>query len=290
MVAASGHGHECIGLSDCTCLVQASLIPIPPNAFAPDSRQEPYDVVRQVRICAGGGWKQPSLPRCIIVASTDRLPESALSRAFDAKGRPGRISEATFTIDPSILPIEEDHWQVWDISGDGVSAQPGRWDVKNGTVLQLSSIFQGSATEVNPEIERYGTLRIYQDAMEFSDGRLELEMRSDDDDSFGVVFRCRDEQHHYLFSSDRQRNFSVLAVKNGDEYRVLATTDRAYQPGKWHRLGVEMNGQNLRIVLNGDELLKATDPAFQSGSIGLHSWGSEKVQYQNIRLQTLSSN
>jgi len=33
------------------------------TAFTPDSRQEPYEVVLHVRICAGGGWKQPSLPR-----------------------------------------------------------------------------------------------------------------------------------------------------------------------------------------------------------------------------------
>ena len=33
-------------------------------AFAPDSRQEPYEVILHVRICAGGGWQQPSLPRC----------------------------------------------------------------------------------------------------------------------------------------------------------------------------------------------------------------------------------
>jgi len=220
-----------------------------------------------------------------------RIEENATvkARTFDAKGRPSRMIEATFAVDPSILPVEEDHWRVWDISGEGVSSPPGRWVVKDGAVLQLSNIFSGSATEVSPDVERYGTLRIYQDAMGFSDGRLELEMRSDDDDSFGVVFRCRDERHHYLFSSDRQRNFSVLAVKNGDEYRVLATTDRAYQPGKWHRLGIEMNGQDLRIELDGDEILKATDSTFQRGSIGLHSWGSDRVQFRNMRLQPLSS-
>jgi hypothetical protein len=54
-------------LSDCTCLVHASLIHIPTNAFATDSRQEPDDLVRQVRICAGGGWKQPSLPRSTLL-------------------------------------------------------------------------------------------------------------------------------------------------------------------------------------------------------------------------------
>jgi len=33
------------------------------SAFAPDSRQEPYEVILHVRNCAGGGWQQPSLPR-----------------------------------------------------------------------------------------------------------------------------------------------------------------------------------------------------------------------------------
>ncbi len=206
------------------------------------------------------------------------------ARTFDAKNRPGRMAETEFVIDPSILPIEDAHWRVWDVSGEGVSSPPGRWSVKDGTISQLSNIFLGSATETNSEVERYGTLRIYQDAMPFTDGHMELEMRSDDDDSFGIIFRCQDEKHHYLFSSDRQRNFSVLAVKKGDEYRLLATSDRAYQPGKWHRLKITMDGANLQIDLDGQRLLEASDSTFPTGTIGLHSWGSDKVQFRNIRL------
>lgn len=36
------------------------------EAFALDSRQEPYEVVPHVRICAGGRWQQRSLPRSSI--------------------------------------------------------------------------------------------------------------------------------------------------------------------------------------------------------------------------------
>lgn len=208
------------------------------------------------------------------------------ARTFDEKDRPGRMAETEFVIDPSILQTEDLHWRVWDISGEGVSSPPSRWGVKDGTISQLSNIFRGSATDANSEVERYGTLRIYQNAMPFSDGDMELEMRSDDDDSFGVIFRCQDEKHHYLFSMDRQRNFSVLAVKNGDDYRVVATTDRAYQPGKWHQLKITMDGANLQINFDGQHLLEASDTTFSSGTIGLHSWGSDKVQYRNIRMQS----
>ncbi len=207
------------------------------------------------------------------------------ARTFDAKQRPGRIAEAPFVVDPAILPTEDSHWRIWDTSGEGVSSLPSRWIARDGNIAQLSNIFQGSATEAGPEVERYGTLRIYQDAKEFTDGQMELEMRSDDDDSFGVVFRCQDEKRHYLFSSDRQRNFSVLAVKNGDNYRVLVDSDRTYEPGRWHRLSVTMVAERLQIDLDGERLLEASDAAFPKGSIGLHSWGSDKVQFRNIRLQ-----
>lgn len=222
-----------------------------------------------------------------VVNGAIRVAQNATlkARTFDAKNRPGRMAETEFVIDPSILPIEDAHWRVWDISGEGVSSSPGRWSVKDGTISQLSNIFLGSATEANPEVERYGTLRIYQDAMAFTDGHIELEIRSDDDDSVGVIFRSKDEKHHYLFSSDRQRNFSILAVKNGDEYRVLATSDRAYQPGKWHRLKITMEGGKLQIDLDEQHLLEAEDTTFLKGTIGLHSWGSDKVQFRNIRLK-----
>ena len=46
---------------------QSRLVAEFPRSF--DLTEEPYDVVRHVRICAGGGWQQPSLPRCIILSS-----------------------------------------------------------------------------------------------------------------------------------------------------------------------------------------------------------------------------
>lgn len=63
VVQVTGPGVGCSDSQDCICLLLASSIPIPTNAFAPDSRQEPYEVILHVRICAGGGWQQPYLPR-----------------------------------------------------------------------------------------------------------------------------------------------------------------------------------------------------------------------------------
>ncbi len=207
------------------------------------------------------------------------------ARAYDAQGRAGRVAEAEFVIDPRLLPIEDEHWRVWDITDSSrgkISSAPSRWAVQEGVITQTSNIYQGSATDADPLTERYGTLRLYQAGQSYADGVLSLEIRSDDDDGIGVVFRAENEQRHYLFNTDKQRNFSILAVKDGDTYRVLATADRAYQVGKWHRYRIHQQGEKLRVEMDGETLLEAEDATFSSGTIGLHCWGSDKVQFRDI--------
>ena len=60
-----GPGNGCIVLRDSICPVLASSIRIPISDFALDSRQEPYEVILHVRICAGGRRQRRSLPRYI---------------------------------------------------------------------------------------------------------------------------------------------------------------------------------------------------------------------------------
>lgn len=210
---------------------------------------------------------------------------SIKARAYDAQGRAGRVAEADFVIDPRLLPIEDEHWRVWDIADNSrgkISSAPSRWAVQEGVITQTSNIFQGSASDSDSQTERYGTLRFYQAGQSFADGVLSLEIRSEDDDGIGVVFRAENEHRHYLFNTDKQRNFSVLAVKQGETYRVLATTDRAYQVGKWHRYRFHLHGDNLRVDLDGETLLEARDNTFSQGTIGLHCWGSDNVKFRDI--------
>ena len=53
-VLVAGPGNACSALRGITFLAPSSFILIPTNDFAIDLRQEPYEVVLQVRICAGG--------------------------------------------------------------------------------------------------------------------------------------------------------------------------------------------------------------------------------------------
>ena len=58
-------GPGSLACSAVTSLRRRSCTPIPVNDFTPDSRQGPYELDARVRICAGGDWQQPSVPRCL---------------------------------------------------------------------------------------------------------------------------------------------------------------------------------------------------------------------------------
>jgi len=289
LVPDASAGCVCSYLNQSWFALEPDGLPSPIVSPSGGSYRDPVDVslkidsqAAAVRYTVDGtmpGHSSPEFPGSLRIESSTLLR----LRAFDHNGRPGRISESTFVVDPALLPIETEHWTIWDVSSEATSSAPSRWEVRDGVIHQRSNIFCGSASEADPAVERSGTLRILNTTTPVADGTFELDLRCDDDDSVGFVFRCEDERHHYLFSSDSQRGFSLLAVKNGDQYKVLTISDRCYQPGKWHHLQVRMHGSSLQVLMDHVPLLTAEDPTFTSGTVGLYCWGSDKVQFRHLK-------
>ena len=73
VVTVGGPGGECSVYRGFIFPVPASFILIQTNDFALDSRQEPYEVMLHVRICAGGRRQRRSLPRSTLTESVRRF-------------------------------------------------------------------------------------------------------------------------------------------------------------------------------------------------------------------------
>jgi outer membrane protein assembly factor BamB len=215
------------------------------------------------------------------VATTTRVR----SRVFMPDGKVSRAVDARLVIDPDLLPLADAHWRVWDVSSGKVSGGPSRWTVVEDVVRETSNIYQGAASDLAPETERYGTLRLFKEADDFRDGEIEFEMRSGDDDGIGLAFRVEDETHHYLWTTDLQRQFRVLAVKDGETYRVLASNDRAYQKNVWHQVKITLVGPLITVEVDGEEDFRVSDERFSQGTIALHNWGSSQIEFRNLRLR-----
>ena len=214
------------------------------------------------------------------------IPASAKlrARAFAGDGQLSRASNAEFLIERDLLPLEDSKWQVWDLSGN-VHSAPSKWSVEKGVVHQRSNIYFGSATDANPDVERYGTLRFFTEGKDFTDGVIEFEIRSGDDDGIGLAFRAADEKRNYLWSTDLQRKFRILAVKDGDRFEVLAKNEKTYQKGVWQQVRIELDGPRITIFVDGEEDFSVTDQTFASGTIALHSWGSDSVEFRRLKMR-----
>lgn len=236
-------------------------------------------VIRYTLDGTSPGVDSPAYTGPLTIPATTRIR----ARAFTDDGQLSRAGESEYLVDRDLLPLDDAQWRVWDLPGK-VSSGPSDWSTENGVVRQKSNIFGGSASDTTPEAERYGTLRIFAGGDTFRDGVIEFDVRSQDDDGIGVAFRLTDENRHYLWATDLQRKYRVLAVKDGDRYRVLAKNDLAYQKGVWQHVRIELSGPKMTVYVDGEADLSVVDETFAQGTIALHSWGSDNVEFRRIKM------
>jgi len=64
---------------------------------------------------------------------------------------------------------------------------------------------------------------------------------------------------------------------------VSKAKDAEKKPGEWNKAQVTVDGGTITVVVNGEEVNKATDCDVIAGHIGLQSEGGE-VHFRNVRL------
>jgi fructan beta-fructosidase len=95
----------------------------------------------------------------------------------------------------------------------------------------------------------------------------------------GLVFRANaDATQHYTANVDV--NGLVKLWRPG---RDIATYQTPITPGRTYRLSVTTSGSNIRVSLNGTEVVNATDTAYPSGLFGLNGYAGTAL-FREVRL------
>jgi fructan beta-fructosidase len=95
----------------------------------------------------------------------------------------------------------------------------------------------------------------------------------------GLVFRANaDATQHYTANVDVGG-----LVKLWRPGRDIATFRTAVTPGRTYHLSVTANGPNIRVALDGTEVIDATDDAYASGLFGLNGYAGT-ARFQSVRL------
>lgn len=210
------------------------------------------------------------------------------ARAFGSAMPPSPVKEASFIIDPSVVLLDSPYWSVYDSPGG--NSTKSKWQATDGVVTELSNYFKGDFKNPDPAIERPGTFRIYTAGMDFADGELVLELASQNNNhGLGVAFRFQGPDKYYLWAMDRYRRFHVLACKNSDKYKLLASNSVRYQQNHWYELRIVLKGPKITIYLDGVKDLEATDSTFPKGTFSLYAWSCVGAKFRNVRWRPLKA-
>src|SRR5262249_50664013 len=116
-----------------------------------------------------------------------------------------------------------------------------------------------------------------------------------------VVFRYRDGEHYYLFSSHRAQRYrrlervipepGIITDENGRPPRVtapvhtvLAEDDFVYRQNQDYLVTVEAVGPYLRVYQDGALVFDVADSSIDRGRIGLYCWRNPGARFSDVRV------
>ncbi len=102
----------------------------------------------------------------------------------------------------------------------------------------------------------------------------------------GIAFRIQNETNYYVVrASSLGNSFRFYKVMNGDRGPVIGP-ELQIPSGVWHELTVECKGNSIRCLLNGKELITATDKVnpFSTGKIGFWTKSDSVSYFADARL------
>ncbi|PWR23905.1 family 16 glycoside hydrolase [Zavarzinia compransoris] len=213
-------------------------------------------------------------------------------------------------------------WKIVDEGtkgGVGADGKASDWKLVDGQLVQLSGLMSDQLTWTGASaandwqkgwsplgdgvnVLRKGTYALYDQAaaLEWQDYAVEATIATPDKDALGLLFYYKDAGNYYKLeldaNGDYDRNpsngagslFQLIQVKDGIE-KYLTQIPAKYTPGEAFDLRVEVLDGKIQAYVDGMELFAYAieDRAHEGGTIGLFSWGSAGVAFDDVRVYAL---
>ncbi|MGH7846386.1 MAG: family 16 glycoside hydrolase, partial [Candidatus Binatia bacterium] len=128
----------------------------------------------------------------------------------------------------------------------------------------------------------------------WTDYRLSLKIRSNDNDLIGVMFRYRDNDNYYRFWWSAQGKSRRLEKKVAGVVHVLAeqsgSPEIAYKAGQTYFLETVAQGSSLKVKINGVQIFAVTDTSFAEGTVALYSHYNTGSVFDDVVVEDLFTN
>ena len=168
----------------------------------------------------------------------------------------------------------------WTVVDQGTSSAPSSWSVTSGELRQTSNINNGSSSGLS----FLGTHLRYNQGFGWTNYHLGLTLRSTDDDTIGVMVRYQDSNNYYRFSWDRQRSIRRLVKVQNGVFTLLAEDSVPYNQRQTYDVGVEADGSQLTVRINGATIFDVADSSLTAGTVALYTWANNGARFDNVEV------
>ena len=113
-------------------------------------------------------------------------------------------------------------------------------------------------------------------------------IKANDDDALGLIARQGDHYNYYRASVDHEGGVArIVSVVDG-RYDVVAENPSfgGYPLATSFELAFEVEGDALRLYLDGLLILRGRDAAHATGLIGFYSWSSAGVEFERVEVRS----
>ncbi|UCG46066.1 MAG: hypothetical protein JSU94_11245, partial [Phycisphaerales bacterium] len=186
---------------------------------------------------------------------------------------------------PGSDDFSDNNYDGWRIVNNGTLYGPSVWSAATGELVQSSNVFGGDGVSVDMP----GTYAVREDGYAWEDYAVSLTMSSDDDDGIGVMFRYVDDDNYYRFSWDKQRSYRRLVKKENGVFTLLAQDNVPYVTGQSYAVDIAIEGPSIGVLVDNEVVFLSSDYSFESGSVGLYSWGNAGAHFDDVVVQGLES-
>jgi hypothetical protein len=187
--------------------------------------------------------------------------------ALDERFLDPRLTNWTVVDDPDTVEIPSD----WRVGEDGWLHQRSNIWGRRGDFLD----------------RWYGTFLVSGDS-DWTDYRVSLKARPQDNDGFGIVFRFSDAEHFYrlLFVNDTLSGgpLTRLDKREGADYTELWSEKKGFKKGAEVFIEVESIGSRIRARVDHQQIFEVQDDSYKRGKIGLFCYAQSDQAFDNVRV------
>ncbi len=159
----------------------------------------------------------------------------------------------------------------WTGRPTSVPGSTGDWRAENGALVCGGTVPSWISTDRS-----------------FSDFRLTLEFRGPAQVNSGVFLRSQKEGQPHITGYELQIwDYQPAGFNTGSLVNSVKAEPFKILPNQWNKYDITARGDQFTVVLNGKTVLDANDPKHSSGVIGFQCQKDQRIEFRNIRLQSL---